>query len=204
LTAPTLIVEDGSGVVGANSYVALADIKAFAANRNINISAFSSLQLIGFAFTAIDYIESFRDRFQGSKTSATQNLQWPRLVMPDPALVWETAGYIAGSSSFGSSMGGGAFSSIPTQGYIDGFPVPNDVIPVQLKNAQCQLVMDQCAGVVLAPSTYPNRQVKVQQIGPLRTEYFGSDQNPWLPAFNNFMQPLLNDTQNGFLQTVRI
>jgi hypothetical protein len=72
-----LIVEDGSIVANANSYVSDADYTAYAAARGKTIGASAAIrdqELI----LAMDYIESHRAQFQGSKVSSAQALQWPR------------------------------------------------------------------------------------------------------------------------------
>ncbi len=73
----TLVVETGSVVAGANSYVTLAEARNYATARGITLSATDSVveaQLI----KAMDYLEAKRSFYQGSKTSLTQVLQWPR------------------------------------------------------------------------------------------------------------------------------
>jgi len=73
------IVEDGSIVAGANSYVSVASARAYATERGLSLSVDDSVveaQLV----IAMDYLESLRDKYQGSKTDITtpQALQWPR------------------------------------------------------------------------------------------------------------------------------
>lgn len=73
----TITVEDGSNVANANSYVSVADAREYAAARGATLSDDDSVveqQLI----TAMDFIEAHRANFQGTKTSPTQTLQWPR------------------------------------------------------------------------------------------------------------------------------
>lgn len=67
-----IIVEDGTGVANANSYVSVADLEAFAAARGITIVGDPEVLLI----KAMDYIESLD--FCGHKVSSTQSLSWPR------------------------------------------------------------------------------------------------------------------------------
>jgi hypothetical protein len=72
-----LIVEDGSIVPGANTYVTDAEYVAYAKARGQSIGEGGSareVQLI----RAMDYIESFRKRFQGDKVRFDQPLQFPR------------------------------------------------------------------------------------------------------------------------------
>ena len=72
-----LIVEDGSIVTGANTYVTDAEYVAYAAARGKTIASTAAnreIQLI----KAMDYIESHRAKFKGTKFSQDQALQWPR------------------------------------------------------------------------------------------------------------------------------
>lgn len=68
----TIIVEDGSIVTGANSYVTEAELTAFAAARGVTVSGDPEELLI----KAMDYIES--REFIGIKYDPDQSLQWPR------------------------------------------------------------------------------------------------------------------------------
>ena len=72
-----LIVEDGSGVAGANSYVSDSDYTAYAAQRNLTVGA-DATERESELIRAMDYIEKHRGRFKGYKTSPHQALQWPR------------------------------------------------------------------------------------------------------------------------------
>lgn len=68
----TIIVEDGSIVAGANSYVSTETLVAFASARNITLVGDPEELLI----QAMDYIESLN--YQGAKLTQNQPLQWPR------------------------------------------------------------------------------------------------------------------------------
>jgi len=70
-----LVIEDGSVVSGANSYVTLAEFKAWADDRNISYSD-SDDTLEGQLLRAMDYFE--RLQFIGNKANENQPLQWPR------------------------------------------------------------------------------------------------------------------------------
>ncbi len=67
-----IIVEDGSVVLGANSYVSEADLTAYAAARGVALTAGTEQLLI----QSMDYIES--RQYQGTKSTNAQPLQWPR------------------------------------------------------------------------------------------------------------------------------
>lgn len=72
-----IIVEDGSNVPGANSYVSLVDARdrLNSLGQDLNVNDTTAEQEI---LNATNYIESFRERYQGIKTDIDQSLQWPR------------------------------------------------------------------------------------------------------------------------------
>lgn len=73
----TLIIEDGTNVANANSYVTLTEARTYATARGITLSTVDATlesQLI----QAMDYLEAQRAKYQGNKTYETQSLQWPR------------------------------------------------------------------------------------------------------------------------------
>lgn len=72
-----LIVEDGTGIANANTYVTDAEYVAYAASRGLTIGADETArerELI----SATDFLEKFRAQYQGVKTVQTNPLQWPR------------------------------------------------------------------------------------------------------------------------------
>jgi hypothetical protein len=72
-----LIIEDGNIVSNANSYVTLAEARAFALARGVTLSAVDAT-LEPFVIKAMDFLESLRSEYQGTKISKDQRLQWPR------------------------------------------------------------------------------------------------------------------------------
>lgn len=70
-----LIVEDGSKVTGANTYITLAEFKAWADARGVNYS--SDGHVTENILRAMDYIEELL--FIGVKETRDQALQWPRV-----------------------------------------------------------------------------------------------------------------------------
>ena len=71
--AGTIIVEDGSVVTGANSYITVAELDTYASCRNITITASDKEALL---FLSMDYVENLE--FLGFKFTTDQLLQWPR------------------------------------------------------------------------------------------------------------------------------
>ena len=73
----TLIVEDGTEVANANSYVTLAEARAYALARGVTLSATDSVVEV-LVIKAMDYLESFDSQFKGVRKTDTQELSWPR------------------------------------------------------------------------------------------------------------------------------
>lgn len=73
-----LIIEDGTIVVGANSYVTVAEAKAYAISRGENFPTVDT-QIETLLYNAMDYVEAYRSQFSGQKVETTQATQWPRL-----------------------------------------------------------------------------------------------------------------------------
>lgn len=69
----TIIVEDGTIVTNANSYVTTAELDTYATARGVTIISGDREKYL---LLAMDYLEPLR--FIGTKYSATQALQWPR------------------------------------------------------------------------------------------------------------------------------
>lgn len=74
----SLIVEDGTGVANANSYVSVADFKTYALARKITVpSATDDCEAL--LIKAMDYLEIIR--FRGVLKLDAQPLQWPRTTV---------------------------------------------------------------------------------------------------------------------------
>lgn len=72
-----LVVEDGTGLAGAESYLSVAGFQAFATARGYVISG-DVTELESALRLATTYIDSFWNSFKGNKVSQEQALQWPR------------------------------------------------------------------------------------------------------------------------------
>lgn len=69
-----LVIEDGSVVSGANSYITVAEYKAWAGDRNISFGTDDAIE--AGIYRAMDWFE--RQFFIGNKANENQLLQWPR------------------------------------------------------------------------------------------------------------------------------
>lgn len=72
-----LIVEDGSIVENANSYVSLNDARDYADIRGLSELFSDDGKLTAALIRAMDYLNAIND-YQGSIVDDTQNLPWPR------------------------------------------------------------------------------------------------------------------------------
>lgn len=72
--AVEIIVEDGSVVPGANSYVSVAELVTYAEERGITLPENPESLLI----KAMDYLETLDEKYIGEPVDAFQTLSWPR------------------------------------------------------------------------------------------------------------------------------
>lgn len=86
----TLIVEDGSVVVGAESYASVAQANEHFLLRGITIWApLLEAEKEQALRRATDYmVQTYRQRWQGTRKSQTQALDWPRYSVPAPEQPW--------------------------------------------------------------------------------------------------------------------
>jgi hypothetical protein len=117
-----LIIEDGSNVPNADSYVSEAAATVIAAKLGLTLRD-SEIPLR----LAAVYLEKARNRYQGSKVFDDQSLQWPRdpvyidKIYNEPGVIPEDLIYAqvavasaisTGSDVFGSSLGNIASKSV--------------------------------------------------------------------------------------------
>lgn len=72
-----LIVEDGSGVSGANSYNTIQQIKDYASARGELLPS-TDAEIEALVIQATDYLEQFRLQYQGDIVDPLQALAFPR------------------------------------------------------------------------------------------------------------------------------
>ena len=72
-----LVIEDGTIVAEANSYVTVEEARAFALLRGVILSAVDAdVEIL--IIEAMDYVEAKGSKFKGMKYTRDQDLQWPR------------------------------------------------------------------------------------------------------------------------------
>lgn len=196
----TLVIEDGSGVTGANSYVSYDDAKAFCDLRGYTIGpdqAAGEIALI----KSCDYLEAQRNRYQGRKTNdpdvfvspEQQPLQWPR-----------TGVYIDAKAYISFQVVNG-FENLSLMGFLN-MPFPPDEIPAELINAQIMLAVNVQAGIILQP-TQSGPFVTFKKVGTLEkhfSEILNTSVEPDMLAVNDWLQPLLINSSGAMLSSVRV
>ena len=78
----SLIVEDGTGMADAESYLSVADLKTYATNRGISYAGISDSTLEQKLRLATTYIDT-RYRYRGNRSNGTQALEYPRINLID-------------------------------------------------------------------------------------------------------------------------
>lgn len=84
-----LVVEDGTGVEGANSYLTVAELRAFAGDRGLTLPVTDS-EVEKLLVKATDYLEL--KSYIGDRASDNQGLSWPRTQDTNP--FWQYTGII--------------------------------------------------------------------------------------------------------------
>jgi len=169
----TLLVEDGSNVAGANTYVDLAGVRAYALTRGVTLDPNDAI-LEPLVHKAMDLLEGFRSRYQGTKTTATQPLQFPRTGLQ-----------------------------------IDCVDFDANSIPIELINAENQIIMEQHAGIDLSP-TKSGAFIIEDTVGPITTKYSdvegpGVGKAPIMPVVEDLLAPLFVACGQGLLlKTIKV
>lgn len=142
-----LIVEDGTGLANAESYISVAAADAYHASRGNAVWEDLDPDVKEQNLRrATDFIDAhYSEDWSGETTTLEQALAWPRGYVPRP--VRET---YPGGSAYDPYLSDGA-------------------VPPQVAKATAILALKVATGVILAPSSSP--AVKQETIGPLTTIY---------------------------------
>lgn len=144
-----LIVEDGTGLPAAESYISLDSLKAYAAGRGVDISGFTDEQNESALRRATTYIDGkYRKQLQSGrwvslfsgekKNGRGQALEWPR----------------SGAEDY------------------EGFPISDSTVPVEVKNATAEAGYREALNPdSLSPDFVSASMVKREKVGPLETEF---------------------------------
>ena len=72
-----LVVEDGTGIANAASYISLVNARAFLATRGLSLNVDDTIAEQQLRL-GTDYTESYGDQYTGTKYTQDQALEWPR------------------------------------------------------------------------------------------------------------------------------
>lgn len=80
-----LIIEDGSIVAGANSFVTVAECRAYNDQRGLTLPT-DDVEVEALLVNAVDYLNALEPEFQGARLTYEQELVFPRI----PVYVYNT------------------------------------------------------------------------------------------------------------------
>ncbi|WP_448508774.1 DnaT-like ssDNA-binding protein [Immundisolibacter sp.] len=144
------------GAADANSYVTLAEAATYMGDR-LHKDAWTGASVserTAALLWAAKLIDSGID-WLGSKTSNTQAMSWPRAYVPNPDPAYATFGYMA-----------------------------DDVVPVDIKNAQCEMAL-----ASFSPGITAEPGLSSLAVGSLKLDFAGNTQQS--SAFPRQVEELL-------------
>ena len=140
-----LIVEDGTGLANAESYISAANADAYHANRGNAAWAALASQAIKEQYLrqATDYMQqAYAQRWFGTRNSTSQALDWPRAYVPVPDAP-------------------SAYVALPVY-------YATNIVPVQVINACAELALSAINGALAPDLARAQSEVKV---GPIDVKY---------------------------------
>lgn len=166
----SIIVETGSIVAGAETYVSVTDADTYHSNRNNTAWAAAITATKEAALRAATaYVDGkYRKRWKGRKVQpVAQPLEWPR-----------TGVSVANSGSGLAS----AFTDVGVNGLS---LIPYNQIPQRLKDATCEAALRALAGPLSADAA---SNIKREKLDVMETEYFSpSASAPVYPVIDNLL-----------------
>src|SRR5215207_6973820 len=175
-----LAIETGTGSAAAESYLSVADFKAYRLAHYAVTEPTTDEAIEQALRRATRYIDGkYRDRFTGWRTTATvQALEWPRqnAVIDHPSERgfhgWDYGRYAPGYSQI-----------------LDSASVPS-----QVKSATAEAALRELAFPgSLTPDQTPSKRVLRQAVGPISTEYANTtDTRPIVTIIDELLAPLLS------------
>jgi len=169
----TLTVEDGTGLVDAESFVSVANADTYHSNRgNTTWATLTTAQKEEDLRRATDYMEQvYRSRWAGIRKTTTQALSWPRYDVP-----LEDVGY--------------------GYAYYD-----SDSVPQIVKNACAELALKAAAGELAPDIEQRVKREKVDSLEVEYADY-GSQYTQYR-AIDNMLLPVLSSVGGAFRKVVR-
>jgi hypothetical protein len=151
----TLLVESGTGVAGANTYITLEDFQTHCEDRGRSYSSYTEEQQEAALVRMGDYLNSLS--WKGVRTKLTQSMSWPR---------------------YGTEVGGSEWNRLefPATQWVgvldqDGWYLATDAVPPQVVDAQCEGAWLILTGSELEPSLDRGGQVIREKYDVIEFEY---------------------------------
>jgi hypothetical protein len=170
-----LIVENGTGLANAESYISVAEANAYhAARGNTNWATISTGEAEQALRRATDYIEQvYRLRWQGNRVNSTQALSWPRaFVQPMDYQFSSTAFFLGGL-----------------------YYLPADEVPQEVKHACAEMAFKAAGGELASDLT---QGVIREKVDVLEVQYDpNSPQYTRYRAIDNLLRPFLTGGSNS-------
>jgi hypothetical protein len=175
---PSLVVETGLIISGANSFISLADFQTYCEDRGRVLDSYDDdTEIIPSIIKMADYLNSMP--WKGWKTERSNPMSWPRYgdtlsgwnEIHQPASMW--LGVIDG----------------------DGFIIPVSEVPAEVTAAQCEGAWLILTGSVLEPALERGGELKREKYDVIEFEYFSG-----APTTTEFKT--VTNRLNGLLQSV--
>lgn len=165
----TIIVEDGTGLNNAESYVSVAEFVLYHTNRGNSVATLPTATIEILLRKATDYLSAqYRGKWLGYRSNSTQALDFPR-------------------------------TGIVTDEFIT---VESNQIPIELKNAQCELAARANDGALMQDET---QKVKREKVDVIEVEYVESASvQTRYTQIDNMLSVLLSTTNSVQAQIVRV
>lgn len=172
----TIVVEDGTGLANAQSYVSIAEADAYLTARG-KFDAwdeFDADEKGAFLVRGADYLtQTYRMGWSGYRRTTDQALDWPRYDVPK--------------------------QDAPNGAYYAYYN--SDVVPAEVKSAQIEAAFRLATVGDLLPDV--SAPVIERTIGPITTRYaVGAKQTPTFPVIDRLLAPLLKGS-SGSASVVR-
>jgi len=158
-----LVVEDGTIVAGANSYVTVTEYRAFAEDRGDTVVSETAEDeaLEAALIKAADYMKQrLRMQWKGSRMDATQPMDWPRRGVDVPDFF----------DPFYRSV------NVPVY-FQDTYFIPENEVPQEVKDCQMLLAnetLDSAGASTTSLQSSLGRSTRREKVGSLEVEYFGA------------------------------
>lgn len=151
--AITLTIETGAVVAGANTFISLANFKAYLTNRARSFTTYTDDQLSAALIRAGQYLNGLN--WMGRKTGRTNPMCWPR----------ESDGDYPESFASGQEITGGVIDR-------NGYEIEINEVPQEAIDAQCEGAWLEVQGTSLQPSLERGGAVQSEKVDMIQTTYF--------------------------------